>query len=151
MRLSFLPREEKFFLFLQQSAENLKATSVSLLDLMENYEDIPEKVAEIKRLEGKTLYLWERRDVEGTKEEPFQPPLSELVHTVRISTTPGYLIGHRAARSRLMGRHEKAQEIEGLASLLAFDLKSRDEKINAVYNYVQEKIEHGGWGGGNGI
>ena len=51
MRLSFLPREEKFFLFLQQSAENLKATSVSLLDLMENYEDIPEKVAEIKRLE----------------------------------------------------------------------------------------------------
>ena len=51
MRLSFLPREEKFFLFLQQSAENLKATSVSLLDLMENYEDVPEKVAEIKRLE----------------------------------------------------------------------------------------------------
>lgn len=51
MRLSFLPREEKFFSFLQQSAENLKASSVSLLDLMENYENVPEKVAEIKRLE----------------------------------------------------------------------------------------------------
>ena len=51
MRLSFLPREEKFFLFLQQSAENLRHTSVKLLDLMENYENVPEKVAEIKRLE----------------------------------------------------------------------------------------------------
>ena len=51
MRLSFLPREEKFFFFLQQSASNLKATAVKLADLMENYENVPEKVAEIKRLE----------------------------------------------------------------------------------------------------
>ena len=51
MRLSFLPREDKFFSFLQQSASNLKDTSVKLLDLMENYENVPAKVAEIKRLE----------------------------------------------------------------------------------------------------
>ena len=51
MRLSFLPREEKFFFFLEQSAANLKTTSVKLVDLMENYENVPEKVAEIKHLE----------------------------------------------------------------------------------------------------
>ena len=51
MRLAFLPREEKFFFFLQQSAANLKITSAKLLDLMENYENVPEKVAEIKHLE----------------------------------------------------------------------------------------------------
>ncbi|MFH1560627.1 MAG: DUF47 family protein [Chloroflexota bacterium] len=51
MRLSFLPREEKFFFFLQQSATNLKSTAAKLLDLMEKYEDVPEKVEEIKRLE----------------------------------------------------------------------------------------------------
>jgi len=51
MRLSFLPREEKFFLLLQQSAANLKATSAKLLDLMEHYENVPEKVAEIQELE----------------------------------------------------------------------------------------------------
>ena len=51
MKLSFLPREEKFFFFFQQSAANLKATAIKLLDLLENYENVPEKVAEIKRLE----------------------------------------------------------------------------------------------------
>ncbi len=51
MKLSFLPREEKFFLFFQQSASNIKETATKLLDLMENYENIPSKVAEIKRLE----------------------------------------------------------------------------------------------------
>ena len=51
MRFSLLPREDKFFFFLQQSATNLKATAGKLLDLMEKYEDVPEKVEEIKRLE----------------------------------------------------------------------------------------------------
>ena len=51
MRIPFLPREEKFFTFLQESASNLKHISVKLLDLMDNYENVPEKVAEIKRLE----------------------------------------------------------------------------------------------------
>lgn len=51
MRLSFFPRESKFFLLLQQSAVNIKDTSIKLLDLMENYEKVEEKVAEIKRLE----------------------------------------------------------------------------------------------------
>ena len=51
MKLSFLPREEKFFLYLQESAANLKATAEKLLDLMEDYNNVPEKVAEIKRLE----------------------------------------------------------------------------------------------------
>ncbi len=51
MKLSFLPREEKFFTLFQESAANVKTTAVKLLDLMENYENVPEKVAEIKRLE----------------------------------------------------------------------------------------------------
>jgi predicted phosphate transport protein (TIGR00153 family) len=51
MKLSFLPREEKFFTLFHESAANVKATAVKLLDLMENYENVPEKVAEIKRLE----------------------------------------------------------------------------------------------------
>ena len=51
MRLSFLPRDEKFFVLLKRSAKNLKETAEKLLDLMEGYETVPEKVAEIKRLE----------------------------------------------------------------------------------------------------
>ena len=51
MRWSLLPRDEKFFELLQQSAKNLNEISVKLLDLMEAYEKVPDKVAEIKRLE----------------------------------------------------------------------------------------------------
>ncbi|MCL0044276.1 DUF47 family protein [Dehalococcoidia bacterium] len=51
MRIPFLPRDEKFFVLLQQSAANLKATAESLLDLMDDYTDVPRKVANIKILE----------------------------------------------------------------------------------------------------
>ena len=51
MRLSLLPREEKFFTLFQESAANLKEIAGKLVDYMENYENIPEKWAEIKRLE----------------------------------------------------------------------------------------------------
>lgn len=51
MKLSFLPREEKFFFLLHQSTMNLQKASRKLVDLMQNYEDVPEKVAEIKQLE----------------------------------------------------------------------------------------------------
>ena len=51
MKISLLPREEKFFTLFQESAANLKETAVKLLDLMENYENVPDKIAEIKRLE----------------------------------------------------------------------------------------------------
>ena len=48
---SLMPREDKFFFFLQQSAANLKKTSTALNELMENYQDVSEKVEEIKALE----------------------------------------------------------------------------------------------------
>ena len=51
MRFSIMPRENSFFIMLSESSANLKVISASLLDLMENYEDVPSKVAEIKRLE----------------------------------------------------------------------------------------------------
>ncbi len=48
---SFLSREERFFGLLRSSASNLHDVAVLLVDLMEEYRDIPQKVAEIKRLE----------------------------------------------------------------------------------------------------
>ena len=48
---SFLAREDRFFGLLRSSANNLTEVSVLLVDLMEDYQNIQEKVAEIKRLE----------------------------------------------------------------------------------------------------
>ncbi|MBI2855575.1 MAG: DUF47 domain-containing protein [Chloroflexi bacterium] len=52
MRISPFSREDKFFHLLRQSAANVAESGRALVDLMESYENVPEKVAEIKRLEG---------------------------------------------------------------------------------------------------
>ena len=53
MRLlpSLLSREERFFGLLRSSANNLDEAAQLLVDLMEDFQDVPTKVAEIKRLE----------------------------------------------------------------------------------------------------
>lgn len=48
---SFFAREDRFFGLLRSSANNLAEVSVLLVDLMDNYQNVQEKVAEIKRLE----------------------------------------------------------------------------------------------------
>lgn len=49
--LSFLPKENRFFFLLHQSAVNIQAVAVKLEDLMQNFENVPAKVQEIKDLE----------------------------------------------------------------------------------------------------
>ena len=51
MRLGFLPREEKFFFLLHQSAMNIQKVALKLQNLMQDYTNVPAKVAEIKALE----------------------------------------------------------------------------------------------------
>ena len=51
MRFSLLPRQTIFFDLLQQSSANLRHAAAKLLDLMENYENVPEKVTAIKEIE----------------------------------------------------------------------------------------------------
>ncbi len=50
-KLSFLPRENTFFFLLQQSTTNIRQVARKLQDLMDNYENVPAKVQEIKDLE----------------------------------------------------------------------------------------------------
>jgi len=48
---SFLPRDERFFFLLNQSASNIQKISLKLQDLMTNFENVYAKVQEIKDLE----------------------------------------------------------------------------------------------------
>lgn len=49
--LSFLPKENRFFFLLHQSAVNIQAVAIKLQDLMQNFENVSAKVQEIKDLE----------------------------------------------------------------------------------------------------
>ena len=51
LSLSFLPREDRFFFLLHQSTQNIQQVARRLQDLMENFENVPAKVREIKELE----------------------------------------------------------------------------------------------------
>ena len=51
MKFSLLPRDDSFFLLLEESSANLKTTAKQLLDLMENYTDVTSKVDNIKQSE----------------------------------------------------------------------------------------------------
>ncbi len=51
MHLSFLPRENKFFVLLHASSVNLQECALKLQNLLSNYDDIPARVAEISALE----------------------------------------------------------------------------------------------------
>ena len=51
LSLSFLPREDRFFFLLHQSTMNIRQVARKLQDLMENFENVPGKVQEIKDLE----------------------------------------------------------------------------------------------------
>ena len=51
LSLSFLPREQRFFFLLHQSAMNIQAVARRLQDLMANFENVESKVLEIKEME----------------------------------------------------------------------------------------------------
>ena len=51
LSLSFMPKENRFFFLLHQSASNIREVAIRLQDLMENFENVPAKVQEIKDLE----------------------------------------------------------------------------------------------------
>ena len=51
LSFSFMPKDEKFFFLLHQSALNIQQVARSLHDLMLNFENVSAKVIEIKELE----------------------------------------------------------------------------------------------------
>jgi predicted phosphate transport protein (TIGR00153 family) len=51
MKLPFSHKEDIYFTLLRQSSENIAATASALVDLMENYENVPDKVTAISNLE----------------------------------------------------------------------------------------------------
>ena len=51
LSLSFLPKENRFFFLLHQSAINIREVAGRIQDLMDNFENVPAKVQEIKDLE----------------------------------------------------------------------------------------------------
>ena len=93
MRFSIMPRGDAFFILLQESSANLKAVTAALLDLMQNYENVPAKVDEIKRINDTKFIFAERRissiDIKITikfflfKKTPISPIVNIIIERYR--------------------------------------------------------------------
>ncbi|MBI4281966.1 MAG: DUF47 domain-containing protein [Chloroflexi bacterium] len=57
MNISLIPREAKFFDLLKDGVENVHAASLKLLDLMEDYTNLPIKVEAIIQLESRGDFI----------------------------------------------------------------------------------------------
>ncbi len=77
-------------------------------------------------------FVWEQRDIEGVKKEQFQPSLTELVHSVRISTIPDYVVPQRQMRSIDRGRMEQEARIRALAEDLGAAARPRGENRSGL-------------------
>ncbi len=53
VRLRLIPREEKFYDLFEEGASNLVASARLLVDVMEDYQDVPAKVERLSELESK--------------------------------------------------------------------------------------------------
>ena len=73
MRFSLMPKEGRFFGMLHQSTTNIQSTARKLVELMEDYNDVPAKVAEIDALEevGDQII----RDINAALHKAFITPL----------------------------------------------------------------------------
>lgn len=133
MRLpSLLPREDRFFGLLKSSAANLHEVSRKLVDLMEHYENVPEKVAHIKYLEevGDHVIHEIIRNLHRTFVTPFDREdialLGERLDDVVDSIEQA---AHSMVEYRIEAPTDKAIELAAIIQKSAAEL---DEAINKL-------------------
>jgi tetratricopeptide (TPR) repeat protein len=97
---------------------------------------------------GWKYYQWEKKASAGIKDEPLMPEMKEVANNVLVSTYPDwksiYLPAIEDCRKKLVSSYwldDKAQE-------LARGLTTDKEKLEAVYQFVTQKIVSGRGTGG---
>ncbi len=104
--ISFLPREEKFFDFFEESAQNAVQTARKLKELIDTWENVPGKVAEIDELEhvGDTITHQIMRQLHRSFVTPFdREDIALLAHSLDditdfIQATADAMLIYKVAR-----------------------------------------------------
>ena len=145
---SFLPREARFFGLLHEGTANLTEVAVKLLDLMEHYEDVPEKVAEIKRLEHvgdeviheimQSLHRTfvtplDREDIAALGER-IDDVVDTIEETARNMLEYGITVATEKAQEIARIILESAQQLEAAVSLLRY----RGARLREILPYAVE-------------
>ena len=146
--LSLVPKEEKFFFLLHQSAMNLQKASRKLQDLLTNYENVPAKVAEIRELEEfgdqvihDIFHALHRTFVTPIDREDISALAERLDDIIdAIEEVANYLLEYKIEKPTEFARHlatiivQTTDELEKATSLLHY----RGSKLKEILPYTVE-------------
>ena len=146
--LSLVPKEEKFFFLLHQSAMNLQKASRKQQDLLTNYENVPAKVAEIRELEEfgdqvihDIFHALHRTFVTPIDREDISALAERLDDIIdAIEEVANYLLEYKIEKPTEFARHlatiivQTTDELEKATSLLHY----RGSKLKEILPYTVE-------------
>jgi predicted phosphate transport protein (TIGR00153 family) len=136
VKLPFMPREEKFFDLFQDSAENMVKAAHSLKEMINNWEHVEGKVAEITELEhkGDTITHEIMSRLNRTFVTPFdREDIVQLAHVLDDVTD----FIHSAADAMLLYKIERpGQRAEELADIIV----QATEEIEKVLPQLRKRI-----------
>jgi predicted phosphate transport protein (TIGR00153 family) len=136
VRLPFIPREERFFDLFQASAENMVKAAQSLKEMINNWEHVEGKVAEITELEhkGDTITHEIMSRLNRTFVTPFdREDIVQLAHSLDDVTD----FIHSAADAMLLYKVERPGE---RAKELADIIVQAAEEVEKVLPQLKKRI-----------
>ncbi|MCX7703497.1 MAG: DUF3857 and transglutaminase domain-containing protein, partial [Planctomycetota bacterium] len=106
--------------------------------------DMEEKESKPRILVGKemTTYSWEYRDFPGIIEEPNMPSIGDVIPRLYGSIFKDWVYLNQWASERLEKNMRLTDAIKSAAEKIVQDAKSDEEKVAAVYHWVQRNIRY---------
>lgn len=92
--------------------------------------------------DGQRVYDFLAEDVPPLEDEPFRPPLADIVQSVRVSTIESWDDIARWEYTLIKDQFVSDKDLAARARELTADCKSRDEKIRALTRHVAEAIQY---------
>lgn len=91
---------------------------------------------------GRKVYRWEKKDLPKITEEPAMPPISRISERLLVSSIGSWEYYAQEFWNLAKGRSKPNAAIRSKVKQLTKGLKDKEEKINALYNYVATKIRY---------
>jgi transglutaminase-like putative cysteine protease len=89
-----------------------------------------------------TTYIWEMKNQDAVTEEPYMPPVGDVVPYLECSPFKDWSHIKKWASDRLLTRMKPTETLTKLVGELTQDMEDTDRKIAALYHYVQRNIEY---------
>ncbi len=91
---------------------------------------------------GTTTYVWEITNQAGVIEEPSMPPVSDVVPRLECSPFKDWSYIKNWASERLLPRMKPTEKLKKLVAEQTEGIDDIQEKIAALYHYVQRNIQY---------